>query len=76
MSHPIDILADTVPEIRLDTRLCKKCGICIAVCPADVYSADRDGLPVVTGPDRCIWCERCETYCPDYALQLRGNRGW
>ena len=69
-------IADEIPEFHIDTVLCKRCGICVAVCPADVYTADRDGAPVVSTPDRCIWCERCETYCPDFAIRLRGFRGW
>jgi 2-oxoglutarate ferredoxin oxidoreductase subunit delta len=55
---------------------CKRCGICVAVCPADVYVAGRDGVPMIAHPTLCIWCGRCETYCPDYAIRLRGRRGW
>jgi 2-oxoglutarate ferredoxin oxidoreductase subunit delta len=73
---PIDIVADDVPQIALDAALCKKCGICVAVCPTDVYVADRDGLPLIAEPEMCIWCARCEIYCPDYAIQLTGRRGW
>ena len=70
------IVADEVPEIVLDAGLCKRCGICVAVCPSDVYRPDRDGLPLVADGERCIWCNRCERYCPDYAITLRGRRGF
>lgn len=70
------VIADEVPEIAVDARLCKRCGICVAVCPADVYRADRDGLPLVADGERCIWCNRCERYCPDFAITLRGRRGF
>ena len=70
------VVAEDVPRIILDADLCKKCGICVAICPADVYRPDRDGFPLIAQPDRCIWCERCETYCPDYAIRLEGWRGW
>jgi NAD-dependent dihydropyrimidine dehydrogenase PreA subunit len=72
----IDILADDAPEIVLDAALCKRCGICAAVCPADVFEPDPGGLPRVIHPRLCIWCDRCEIYCPDYAIRLRGRRGW
>lgn len=72
----IEIVADEVPEIVLDAERCKKCGICVAVCPADVYATGRDALPVIARTKLCIWCQRCETYCPDYAIRLRGRRGW
>ncbi len=75
-ARPVETVADDVPEIVRDATLCKRCGICIAVCPADVYRADRDGLPIIAHPRMCIWCERCETYCPDYAIQLTGRRGF
>lgn len=64
------------PEIVINRGYCKKCGICIAVCPADVYAAGPDGSPQVVQPDRCIWCERCEIYCPDFAIQLLGDKAW
>lgn len=64
------------PEIRINRHYCKGCGICVQVCPADVYGADRDGKPVLVQPDLCIWCERCELYCPDFAISLLGRRSW
>lgn len=72
----VDILADEVPEIAVDAALCKKCGICTAVCPADVFEPDPSGLPIVVHRKLCIWCDRCEIYCPDFAIRLRGRRGW
>ena len=72
----VDILADEAPEIAIDAALCKKCGICMAVCPADIFGTDPSGLPIVVHPKLCIWCNRCEIYCPDFAIRLRGRRGW
>lgn len=75
-SQVVDIVADAAPEIVLEPGLCKKCGICVAVCPADVFDPGADGLPRIAHPNVCIWCNRCEIYCPDYAIRLRGRRGW
>ncbi len=68
--------AQEVPDIRVNRNYCKGCGICIQMCPEDVYGADRDGKPLLVQPDRCIWCERCETYCPDFAISLVGRKPW
>ncbi|HEY3367352.1 MAG TPA: 4Fe-4S binding protein [Symbiobacteriaceae bacterium] len=65
-----------LPEIAINRKWCKGCGICIAVCPQDVYTADRDGKPVIAQPDLCIWCERCDMYCPDFAINLAGKKLW
>lgn len=70
------IQADDVPEIQVNRVWCKGCGICIQVCPADVYQADSTGKPVLAQPEQCIWCERCELYCPDFAIRLVGSKTW
>lgn len=81
MSNPLEtgsqaVEAEELPNIRLNRAWCKGCGICIALCPEDVYKPDRDGKPVIDQPDRCIWCERCEIYCPDFAINLEGTKLW
>lgn len=80
LTKPVDESAEQqvtevveVPEIRINRDFCKGCSICISMCPEDVYVADRDGKPVVVQPDMCIWCERCEIYCPDFAINLVGK---
>ena len=64
------------PTIWINRDYCKKCDICIAVCPEDVYRAGEDGIPIAIQPDQCIWCEKCEIYCPDFAIVLQGHKGW
>lgn len=65
-----------LPDIQVNRKWCKGCGICIALCPQDVFAADRDGKPLIAQPEQCIWCERCEIYCPDFAIHLQGNKLW
>lgn len=50
---------------------CKKCGICIALCPAKVFEQCEDGSPAVKDPDACIGCRFCEYHCPDFAITIR-----
>lgn len=50
---------------------CKKCGICIAMCPKKVLESGPDGLPFAARPQDCILCGLCDIHCPDYAITLR-----
>lgn len=73
---PRQVTTDEVPSITINAAYCKRCFICIEVCPQDVYEPARDGLPLVVRPDVCIWCDRCENLCPDLAITLKGFKGW
>ncbi len=50
-------------------RWCKACGICINLCPKDVFDADEDGYPVVARPFECTQCSICWLHCPDFAIK-------
>lgn len=65
---------EKVPGIvTVNEKWCKGCGICIAFCPAKVFTAREDGKPVVTNPDACTRCGPCELRCPDFAISLGGK---
>ncbi len=57
-------------KITVNEHFCKRCGICIAFCPQKVYEPAKDGLPLVTGVDRCTYCRLCDWRCPDMAILL------
>jgi 2-oxoglutarate ferredoxin oxidoreductase subunit delta len=57
-------------QIRLDLDLCKACGICIALCPEEVFDRDGLGYPVIARPEECTSCLLCELHCPDFALEV------
>lgn len=59
--------------IRVNRKLCKECGICIAFCPKQVFAADRVGGPEVVRPELCIACGLCVLRCPDFAVEMEGN---
>jgi NAD-dependent dihydropyrimidine dehydrogenase PreA subunit len=47
---------------------CKSCGICVGLCPQDVFELGPDGKPIVAHPENCTLCGICETHCPDFAI--------
>jgi 2-oxoglutarate ferredoxin oxidoreductase subunit delta len=57
-------------EIVVDADLCKTCGICLALCPRDVFTADERGLPLVAHLEACTVCRICEYHCPDFAIAI------
>ena len=65
-----------------DGRLkCVACGLCEAVCPADVITVERreteDGRSFpsrfVIEVTRCIFCGYCQEACPKDAIELTGE---
>ncbi|MCR2804678.1 4Fe-4S dicluster domain-containing protein [Paenibacillus soyae] len=47
---------------------CVTCGLCVKVCPTNVFDADDAGLPVIARQEDCQTCFMCEAYCPVDAL--------
>lgn len=54
--------------LSLNSKLCKKCGICIFFCPTKVYTSEQDGSPIIANPENCIDCKLCFYRCPDFAI--------
>jgi 2-oxoglutarate ferredoxin oxidoreductase subunit delta len=59
--------------IHIFSRWCKKCGICIAICPKNVLESGTDGYPYAARPRDCILCGLCDIHCPDYAITVKKN---
>ncbi len=57
--------------VQLDLALCKACGICIELCPENVFDSDKLGNPVLARPQECSQCLLCELHCPDFAIEVR-----
>ncbi len=58
-------------QVALDLGLCKACGICIDLCPTEVFDRGATGQPIVSRPQDCTACLLCELHCPDFALEIR-----
>lgn len=61
--------------IRIDTEICKGCGLCVFFCPRHVLVMNpqrhnRKGysLPDIVDVDACTGCRLCEISCPDFAI--------
>lgn len=68
----------------IDLAQCTGCGICDAVCPADVIHMEpiadapllAEGLhatqtyPVIKYVEHCITCFNCEIFCPDACVDV------
>lgn len=58
-------------KITLNRPDCIDCGVCIDVCPTDVFEWDLQHHLQVDTP-RCYGCGRCVPICPTNALDLEG----
>lgn len=55
----------------IDEFTCSPCGICVEVCPEDVFGgSSADDVPTVAYPDECYHCSACVVDCPVDAITL------
>jgi 2-oxoglutarate ferredoxin oxidoreductase subunit delta len=57
-------------KIKINTKHCKGCGICIEFCPKKILEIDEMGKVQVANEAECITCGQCELRCPDYAISV------
>ena len=56
--------------LKLVTKRCKGCGICVNFCPKKVLEVTEVGkCAIIKDKEKdCIKCGQCEMRCPDYAI--------
>ena len=67
-------LAPTIVDfvnIRWVDEWCKRCNICVELCPKDSLVLTHDAIIEATD---CIRCGLCERYCPDLAIEILPKR--
>ena len=61
-------------EIHINKNRCKGCAFCVEYCPHDVLEMSEEfnvkgyHPPFIKEEDKCIYCQLCETICPEFAL--------
>ncbi|HDR74143.1 MAG TPA: 4Fe-4S dicluster domain-containing protein [Methanoculleus sp.] len=53
----------------VDSETCKKCGLCVLICPEGCIREDDDGMPVVDF-EYCKGCGLCAEECPAEAIAM------
>lgn len=56
----------------IDKKKCISCGTCVAICPVEAISFDKDGKAVIDRK-KCIRCGSCQASCPVEAIDLNKN---
>jgi NAD-dependent dihydropyrimidine dehydrogenase PreA subunit len=58
-----------MPTVTVDKNLCDGCGVCVDICPMNVYDmVDDKSEP--TRSDDCILCMACVNACPNAAITV------
>ena len=56
---------------KIDNELCIGCGICVQICPMDVFRMDEDSKKaIIRYPEDCMLCELCVLDCPEEAITV------
>ena len=63
-----------VVTLKLDTNLCTGCGMCVIVCPHDVFKI-QGGKAMLKDIDSCMECGACAKNCRFGALSVRSGVG-
>lgn len=66
-------LKDT-STLVLDEDKCKGCGMCIEVCPHNVFEMSGDRVKI-TDKNKCMECSACAINCPFSAIEVRKGVG-
>jgi protein-S-isoprenylcysteine O-methyltransferase Ste14/NAD-dependent dihydropyrimidine dehydrogenase PreA subunit len=64
-------------NVAVDWDLCTGCGICLEICPAQVYEwretvehPTSDKKPFPANANECMFCYQCERQCPVQAIRV------
>jgi len=63
-----------VVTIDLDTSKCSGCGMCLIVCPHEVFGVNNRKAFIINR-DLCMECGACVKNCPDNAISVISGVG-
>lgn len=63
-----------VVEIAVDDQTCRRCGICLEVCPNKIFVLDQNGavIPDSGKTNLCVRCGHCMAICPTKSIKIAG----
>ena len=56
--------------ISINQKWCKRCGICLELCPQHVFESKELGRIEPARTEDCKVCRLCEVYCPEFAITV------
>jgi ferredoxin len=72
MKNPV-YLKDVV-TLRLDEKKCAGCGMCLDVCPHEVFKMNNKHV-AIQNRDACMECGACMRNCPANAISVQSGVG-
>ena len=63
-----------VATLELDPLKCNGCGMCLEVCPHNVFTM-KNRKALVTLKDNCMECGACSKNCPTEAIYVKSGAG-
>lgn len=63
-----------VVTLKFNEEKCNGCGMCVNVCPHQVFVI-KDGKAQVVDKDRCMECGACAKNCPFSAIEVKPGVG-
>ncbi|HOP47881.1 MAG TPA: mercury methylation ferredoxin HgcB [Desulfobacteraceae bacterium] len=63
-----------VVTLHLNQEICIGCGMCVTVCPHEVFSLEN-GHAVIDNRDACMECGACARNCPEAAVTVKAGVG-
>lgn len=63
-----------VTSLVLNQELCIGCGVCLIVCPHEVFTLN-DKKALIAEKDRCMECSACAVNCPTNAVTVEKGEG-
>lgn len=64
-----------VAELYYYREKCIDCGICIDVCPHEVFAWQENDEVFLQDKDRCMECGACAMNCPVNAVEVKPGVG-
>jgi NAD-dependent dihydropyrimidine dehydrogenase PreA subunit len=63
-----------VATLKLDESLCNGCGMCVMVCPHEVFALNGRKAQIIN-KDKCMECGACEMNCASKAVSVNSGVG-